>query len=193
MLNFQVLEQDYNFKTTLKNTSYDSANKIYLSNLSIEVYDFDKIKDEYVNRIIKNYQGLSEGCFRSNDVLYRKENKLVFIEFKNGDITSKLEKEKIRSKISESLLILADILNTTLSEIRKDCSYILVYNKNKNESFEKDRNSSINRIGSSIAALSGKKHLIQDFYRYKVFFDKVYTINETEFDYKKLESTVSVS
>ena len=85
-------------------------------------------------------------------------------------------------KISESLLILTDILNTTLSEIRKDCCYILVYNQNQNSSFERERNSSINRIGSSIAALSGTNHLINGFYRYKVFFDKVYTINETELE-----------
>lgn len=182
MLNFQALEQDYNFTTTLKDSSYDSANQIYLTNLSIEVYDFDKIKDEYVNRIIKNYQGLSDDSFRSNDALYRKENRLVFIEFKNGNITSKLEKEKIRSKISESLLILTDILNTTLSKIRKDCCYILVYNKKKNSSFEKERNSSINMISDCMANLSGTNHLIKGFYRYKVFFDKVYTINETELE-----------
>ena len=48
MLNFQALEQDYNFTTTLKDSSYDSANQIYLTNLSTKVYDFDKIKDEYV-------------------------------------------------------------------------------------------------------------------------------------------------
>ena len=182
MLNFQALEQYYNFTTTLKDSSFDYANEIYLTDLPTEVYDFDKIKDEYVNRIIENNQCLCAVSFRSSDALYRKENRLVFIEFKNGNITSRLEKEKIRSKISESLLILTDILNTTLSEIRKDCCYILVYNQNKNSSFEEERNSSINRIGSSIAALSGTNHLINGFYRYQVFFDKVYTINEAELE-----------
>lgn len=182
MLNFQVLKQDYNYKATLKKTSYDSTNQIYLSNLPTEVYDFDKIKEAYVNHMIKTHQGLSTNSFRSNDALYLKENKLVFIEFKNGDITSKIEKEKIRSKISESLLILADILNATLKETRKDCCYILVYNKKKNEAFEKERSSSINMISDCMANLSGTNHLIKGFYRYKVFFDKVYTINEKELE-----------
>jgi len=78
-------------------------------------------------------------CFRSNDAIYNKNGKLIFIEFKNGCITSKKEKEKIRSKISESLLILTDILDAKLQEIRDICCCILLYNKDKNELLEKQR------------------------------------------------------
>jgi len=121
-------------------------------------------------------------CFRSNDALYNKNRKLIFIEFKNGCITSKKEKEKIRSKISESLLILTDILDAKLQEIRDICCCILLYNKDKNELLEKQRGTSKYKLFTSIAHLAKTNHLIEGFDRYRVFFSKVNTINEEKLE-----------
>ena len=141
MLNFQALEQYYNFTTTLKDSSFDSANEIYLTDLPTEVYDFDKIKDEYVNRIIENNQCLYAASFRSNDALYRKENRLVFIEFKDGNIGYELQKNgdsrlaDIERKIYDSLFLFCDITDQHISDTRKYMTYILVYNPEKNEDY----------------------------------------------------------
>ena len=182
MLELKELEHFSDELTSLKETSYDEDNDTYLTNLDVKVYDFDKIKERYVKEL-KTYLSLSSiPSFRSNDALYNKNGKLIFIEFKNGCITSKMGKEKIRSKISESLLILTDILDATLKEMRDVCCYVLVYNKNKNEQFEKQRNSKINKIAAYFANCAGTNHLISEFDRYRVFFHKVYTINEDELE-----------
>ena len=179
MLNFETLER-YNYtSTSLKNTSYDEINDAYLTDLETLVYDFDKIKDRYVQDIRDCHSALPS--FRSNDALYNKNGKLIFIEFKNGCITSGKEKAEVRSKISESLLILTDILDAKLKEMRNVCCYVLVYNKKNNASFERQRNNkSINQMATTLANLAGSKFLIAGFDRYRVFFREVYTINEDE-------------
>ena len=183
MLELKKLERFSDELTSLKETSYDGVHDAYLTNLDVLVYNFDKIKEKYLKKI-KDCQSLSTiVSFRSNDALYNKNEKLIFIEFKNGCITSIKEKAEIRVKISESLLILTDILDAKLKELRNVCCYILVYNKNKNVAFEKQRNNtSINQISTTLSHLAGTNFLIEGFDRYRVFFHKVYTINEDELE-----------
>ena len=182
MLELKELEHFSNELTSLKETSYDEDNDAYLTNLDVLVYDFDKIKERYV-KDLKTYLSLSSiPSFRSNDALYNKNGKLIFIEFKNGCITSKMGKEKIRSKISESLLILTDILDAKLQEIRNICCCVLVYNKDKNEPFEKQRETSKYKLFTGIANLAKTNHLIEEFDRYRVFFSQIYTINGDELE-----------
>ena len=182
MKDFILFAQTYpNTLITLREASYDRTNNAYLTNLSYLVYDFDKIKEQYVKEISQALTTCTIS-FRSNDALYIKNNTLIFIEFKNGNIASHLKKEEVRSKISESLLILTDILDAQLHEIRKDCYYILVYNRQNNPIFETQRNTPINQIGTYLARLSNTNHLINGFDRYRVFFHEVYTINESELE-----------
>ncbi|MGP1576274.1 MAG: hypothetical protein ACTTH7_02105 [Treponema sp.] len=97
MEDFILLEKTYqNTITTLRKASYDEANKVYLTDLTDLVYDFDKIKEEYVKTINRNVSSNSIISFRSNDALFNKNDKLIFIEFKNGNVTSNLKKEEIR-------------------------------------------------------------------------------------------------
>lgn len=169
------------YMSTLEKTSFDKNNGEYLSDSQFQVVDFDTVKDAY---FIGNNKSNSTKCLRSNDALVifdKIKGHFIFIEFKNGKIESSLEKEKIRSKISESLLILNDILQENLSFDRKSINYILVYNKSKNTKFENQRNSSWSKIGYSLSKLSGDTYLIDGFDRYRLFFHDVKTINEEEF------------
>ena len=101
MIDFSKPNKLTNYQKTLKEISFDRANKQYMTQSEFKAIDFDCVKESY-------YSGL-----RSNDALIITDflkGKFLFIEFKNGNIKSELEKEKIRSKIGESLLIINDIL-----------------------------------------------------------------------------------
>lgn len=161
--------------STLKDTSFDSKNNRHLSQSLYPAVDFDAVKNDA-------YTGFNN--YRSNDALLIPRNngeKYVFIEFKNGCITSPIECEKIRTKIAESMLLFHDILQVAISFDRTEVIYILVYNKSKNRSFENKRNSSIVRIAGHFAHLAKTSLLINGFDRYRKIFKQVYTINEDEF------------
>ena len=165
---------------TLRETSYDKDNNQYMTNSTFPAVDFDGVKDSYTF----SNSSISAKKMRSNDalVIYNtKQEQFIFIEFKNGKITSDLEKEKIRVKIAESLLILNDILGENLTFDRTHINYILVYNESKNSEFEKQRYSSLTKISTSFAKLAGMTYLIGGSDRYKAFFHNVKTINEIEF------------
>ena len=89
-------------KSTLKNVSYDDKNKVYMTESTIPVYDFDGIKDWYWDNIIK-----SRIKGPSNDALYIDGDRIVFIEFKNGNI-SLFGKDGLAHKLHDSLLMLLD-------------------------------------------------------------------------------------
>lgn len=161
--------------STLKDTSFDSANNQYLSQSSYPAVDFDAVKDDVCTGFFN---------FRSNDALLIPQNngeKYVFVEFKNGCITSQIECEKIRSKIAESVLLFHDILQVAISFDKSEVVYILVYNKSRNQNFERQRSSSRSRIARHVAHLARASFLINGFDRYTKIFKQVYTINEDEF------------
>ena len=161
--------------STLKDTSHDSTNGQYLSQSPYPAVNFDDVKDDA-------FVGFND--YRSNDALLIPQNdgeKYVFIEFKNGDVTSRAKCKDIRTKIAESLLIFHDILNVTISFDRCELVYMLVYNRVNNHSFETQRNSSVARISNHFARQAGTFFLINGFDRYRKIFNAVYTINEVEF------------
>lgn len=165
---------------TLHDTSHDVNNNEYMTNSTYPAIDFDEVKNSY---ILSN-STISTSNMRSNDaliILDKINGKFLFIEFKNGDIHSSIQKEKIRSKITESLLILNDIIDENLTFDKKNINYILVYNQSKNSSFQNQRNNSLTGIANTLASWSNTSYLINGFDRYKAFFHDVKTINETEF------------
>lgn len=177
MSNFSSIEILENNLTTLRETSFDKDNNMYMSQSSAEVVDFDKVKEScFIN-------GISTKELRSNDALIinRENERYLFIEFKNGNITSKIKKEEIRTKISESLLILNHILDKDLKYDKEHISYILVYNKEKNKEFENQRFSSLSKMSNILGNYSKMSYLIKGFGRYNIFFRNVKTINEEEF------------
>ena len=118
--------------STLKETSidkHDINNIKYMTYSERIAVNFDSVKEEYIKNL-----SLSE-IPKSNDALFlSKNNKLIFVEFKDGfmDTTKKFS---VRKKIYDSVIILTDIFNTGISKLKGKMEYILVYNEtiNSNE------------------------------------------------------------
>ncbi|MBO6246595.1 MAG: hypothetical protein J6N55_09980 [Anaerovibrio sp.] len=128
-----------NIKRTLKETSYDKTNRVFMSEKTLKVLDFDKLTKWYLHHII----GRKDDTLSSNDAFYSDEEKTFFVEFKNCCIDRKTQRQ-LKSKIYDSFVIMCDP-QTQISEYvsgfsgnasysRKNIDYILVYNGTKNTS-----------------------------------------------------------
>ena len=107
---------------TLKKTSQDDSNKLYMTESSIEVIDFDKIPKEFSRG--KGWKGVP----KSSDALYIDSSSWTFIEFKNGNI----EKSDVHRKIYDSIIMLLELkILPDFDYVRKNIRYILVYNKER--------------------------------------------------------------
>lgn len=122
-------------------TSYDDNDNISLIDSDEMCLDFDKIEEFYVIRhnikheLIKRQKEPDSKFvylrnYSSNDAIKKIDDMDYFIEFKNE---SSPKKNKIESKIKDSLLIYLDIMDAKISYTRKNLGYILVYNPNKND------------------------------------------------------------
>ena len=183
----QIFDTKYSdCKNTLQKISYDKNNKESLcNNDSILFFDYDAIAED-------NYSGDTAA---SPDVIYFKENKIIFIEFKNGKIKSK-DKRKIKIKgIEGGFLILHKILSKEIGEcnfsdiININKEYYIVYNRQKNRKYPiSDAQNS--RIGGITKHLESRE--IQfglDKYN-KTFFRKVITLSGDVY-YKEISKICS--
>ena len=104
----------------------------------IKVINFDNLSKKGYSKMLR-LKGQSFP-FKTNDALYLdvKNNKFIFIEFKNGSfsVNEKNFKEKelpqLELKIIGSMYILQEITGKSFKELREITDYILVYNKEKN-------------------------------------------------------------
>lgn len=171
MINIEDFEILSKHISTLKETSIDKHDKEthYMTNCLYPAVDFDKVKDEYVTDL-----HISQNP-RSNDaLLVTKDNKVFFIEFKNGIIDDK-KKFDVKGKIYDSMPILTDIIGKGISYTRNKFVYILVYNESKNNP--------ITTIKKHIASKAKVELICFDLERFKNFFFKdVHTYTETEFE-----------
>lgn len=108
--------------TTLKEASRDSSNDRddFMTESNFEVVNFDMVKRQYLNEL-----GFSEEDAKSVDAVFQSGDKYYLIEFKNGTIDSK----NIKEKVKDTLLILGDIVGSTLSDSREKFEFILVYSE----------------------------------------------------------------
>ena len=124
----------------------------------------------------------------SNDALYiGKDNKIFFVEFKNGA----LEKNKkmifnVYNKIYDSLLIFNDIVHQNISFCRENLYFILVYNESKNsyEECETKQEDSPKAMISKFIHNKAKKKFVRfglDKFE-KIYFKEVFTYTESEFE-----------
>lgn len=113
---------------TLKKTSQDETNSIYMTESCIKVINFDKIPKRYSKG--KGWIGVP----KSNDALYISNDKWYFIEFKNGSI----DRAEIYRKLYDSLIMLIDMgIVESLDYSRNNINYILVYNSDKYSKVQK--------------------------------------------------------
>lgn len=190
-------------RKTLKDTSYDNNNKEYMVDSSLDVCDFDEIKNWYVKEKIPNVKPVP----KSNDALFFSNDESFFIEFKNGNINSTVNFELFK-KIYDSLFILFDLGYTDMNKIkvnsisytRSHMNYILVYNPNHyfedkptrqtKDGFERQTPSpsvSISRdtLYKSISNLAKEPFIKFGLDQFKNFFFKnVYTFTVEEFEEK---------
>ena len=133
--------------STLKQTSKDDNNEEYMTESTIRVINFDSGGgDKYSKNNKLKIQ------LKTNDVLFlHNDKKYTFIEFKNGkllDKTNKIDIKKLKDielKILNSLFVLGDIEEKSLSSLKEITDYILVYNEEKNTPNERN---SISEIGN---------------------------------------------
>lgn len=124
----------------------------------------------------------------SNDALYfGKDNKIFFVEFKNGVLDERPRRNfNICKKIYDSLLIFNDIVNKNISFCRGNLYFILVYNENKNkrEACKTEQEESSKAIISKKIHKKAKKKFVRfglDRFE-KLYFKEVFTYTESEFE-----------
>lgn len=129
---YSIFNKDGKYTSTLKETSKDKTNKVVMVNSNFAVLNFDKIKEDY-NAELKSVDAL---FFSSCGTIF-------FIEFKNGIIKEKKEKE-IVNKIYDSINIFSDISCSNkpdlvnmnpINFLKNNSIFILVYNKEKNSKY----------------------------------------------------------
>ena len=107
---------------TLKEISKDDSdcnNIKYMTESAETAVSFDKVKRIYVNAL-----KLSEDNAASVDAVMQFPAGVFFIEFKNG----KVNKQNVKDKMHDSLLLFCDIIGKNISYTRENISFILVYN-----------------------------------------------------------------
>lgn len=110
------------FRCTLKETSEDASNNVFMTSSQEDVVNFDKFKDSF-------FQNDKDPRPKSCDALYRYTDGTWFlIEFKNG----RIENQQVIRKFFESLLLLTQKLGVTIDFTRLNLVYILVYNERSN-------------------------------------------------------------
>lgn len=162
-------------QSTLRNTSYDDNNSEYMTELELLVIDFDNVKEQYLQSI-----GCQDESLTSVDALLSKANCNVFIEFKNGSLAKKEVRLGIYSKIQDSLLMLCDITDSHISQLRQCMDFVLVYNEEKNPSTS---NKEKDYINDRLMKLGGEEFVRFGMSRYAgVYFRKVHTYNVEKFE-----------
>ena len=155
------------------------------------VINFDTVKTNYC----KSYAS-SDKASQSVDVLIlNKQDKIVFIEFKNGKINDRNKRSRLKSKLRDSILIFNDINRLDLDFSRNNVEYILVYNQAENRSSVSEQQSqqirqngiettdSLRNIQQSFARKAGEEFVYFGLeVLKKVFVLDVHTYTKTEFD-----------
>ena len=175
---------------TLKETSVDtSVTPVeYMTQSAHPAINFDKVKRVYINKL-----GLSEDNAASVDGILQGDSSIVFVEFKNGNM--KDQKTRVARKAEESILMFCDIVTETLSVIRSDVDFILVYNESKNQhgpNHGRIQNSqSRTDIAQGIMRLAHEELIQFNLEKLKTFcFREVHTYTEKEFEVYMRRNTV---
>lgn len=159
-----------NHQTSLRKTSKDDNNKNNISFMTesmLRVINFDAVAKEYA----RNHK--LKGIPTSNDALFVHDEHMFFIEFKNGVIDKKTQ-HNIKEKIFDSVLILTDILNESISYTRKTIEYILVYNGEKNSRRE---------LACRVSKMANTHFIEKGLEKFKGYcFKDVYTYTKEEFE-----------
>lgn len=161
--NFIENKEINTLENTINITSYSQSDNEYMTKANNIVINGDILKDIYNTKY--NFTNRP----KSADAVYKFENGNIYIiEFKNGKINNKEDKLDIFKKAYDTFLILLDIgIIKDLDYSRNYTTYILVYNKLKNDEPNKD----------NIYKYFAKNALIYKKYNFK----DLYTLQEVSF------------
>ena len=168
--------------SSFKDTSRDSDGEApkYMTNSEIQVINFDKVKESYIREM-----NLSDTPCSSDALYIGKEEKLFFVEFKNGAMKNN-KIYNVYNKIYDSLLIFNDIVQKNISFCREHLNFILVYNEEKNPCEMNDikqQDSSKIIISKCIHKKAKKKFIRFGLDKFeKIYFKEVFTYTEKEFE-----------
>lgn len=158
--------------STMKQTSKDDSNNVYMTESNKQVVNFDKVVKSYCRS-----EHISS--VDSNDALIVSPDgqTATFIEFKNGYIDNKTQ-YKILKKIYDSVLVFNDITNINISLTKRILNYILVYNEDKNSNVtdlktEYRASESRDEIDKVLLGYGNEKHI-----KYGLEFLKGYCFKE---------------
>lgn len=163
----EIFKQHLSF---LKQTSYDEANKKFMTEDERSVVNFDGVKEAYLTSL-----GCQSESISSVDALMQNSAKVIFVEFKNG--VMKKEKPKVSSKIKDSLLIFGGLTHSDINYTRGNAEFILVYNEAKNP---RGNSGFIWQKVSDYAKEETIRFGLSDYK--KVYFQDVHTYTEKEFE-----------
>lgn len=177
-----MIYNDERYKKTLKDTSYDDDNKEYMTYSTLEVVNFDKLKNQF-------QRGLRcERTLCSNDALFENHDGEIFmIEFKNGQIDSKV-KHQLHRKSYDSVLIHMHYDKRDIRTIKENLNYILVYNEEKNPNIPGTNESisqstSRNRFGETLASKANTHFILFGLNYFKGYiFKEVFTLTKKQFE-----------
>lgn len=132
MSNLELLKERLSaYKSTLKNTSLDKENQLYLCESESEVYDFESFVQNDI-RLKKR---------KTFDALLINDRQIFCIEFKNQKY-SKIKNESIQGKYIDGLNTLEELLEELgLEKEIEDCSFFffVVYRNPPNMTTYRDR------------------------------------------------------
>lgn len=170
-------------RESLKNTSKDDSdpNDIqYMTFSEMNVINFDLVKRYYVNGL-----NLSENAITSVDAVVQIENKILFVEFKNGGVNNRNIKDKAR----DSLLVFLGIIGKDITFSRSNIDFIVVYNLQKNPLPKQVRKGQLQETPSKVDIADyfmkkgGKEFIRFDLERYeKLYFRKIHTYSKEKFE-----------
>lgn len=149
----EILNQELFNKNirSLKDISLDKSNDQYMVKLPNKAIDFDNFKKDYCRKINSHQNNTS-----SADALFYHQDKLLMVEFKNGQLAKMRHSDlemMLKNKMLHSLLMFCDVTGTTISFTRKNLVFILVYNEEKNKIFK-------NKIRKHISS-KAKTHIVR--------------------------------
>lgn len=114
------------FYCTMKESSYDDQNKVYMTTNEREVLKIDDFNKDYFQQ--------EKGCsqpLKGADAVLKSNDKLYIIEFKNCFISKKI-KFNILTKMYDSAIVLFDKLNKDIKYFQENAIFVTVYSNEKN-------------------------------------------------------------
>lgn len=174
MVKFDHIKEFWESRSTLRETSHNSACNSNLTESHAEVYDFDEVKNRYFGVV---QESAAPGKSADALLVVQDDNQdiNVFIEFKD----CKVERNEIRIKIADSLLVFNDLTGSQLHDRKTDSDFILVYSAKKNPPTASGNKK---YIENKILGKANKKMILFGLDKYDgSYFRKLMTYDEEEF------------